>query len=856
MKSPMQGVRWWGVLFVVMLTACGGGGSGSSNSSSDTDDQVADNGLGDDGAGDNDNGDDTDEDVNDNGDDEGNGGGSGASGPLVLTATPDAMQMHLSWSGSDAIDLRYSSDPDCDWDNPGVCADYDMIEQAQGGALTLGAVNDDFDPDTGWYFVAEANGERTAQVGARPAPPYVGGSPRHIAVGEQLYVGGGFGRIGPLTGGGAPVTLGAGDLVGSVPFIDGAVHTAVADAAGGWYIGGDFERVGGLARANLARIRADGRVDPSWSPIADDVVRALAVSGDHVYIGGEFSMLDAAPRSGLARVDASFGDVDSWNPGADDVVRVLLADGDRLFIGGDFVNVAGEARTRLAVFDTESGMLDEDWVLAANGSVRALAVTADRLYMGGDFTEIDDPTMPAAEPRAHLAAVARTTGSLDIDWDTAANGPVFALAAGHGRIYVGGNFELLAGASRLRLGAVDPVSGAVDSDWSPRAPLGFGEGIRSLAVTNGAVVAGGGFRVVGARQRDNVAAFDVTTGALWVDWDPGTDGEVLTLAIADDRVFMGGDFGIAGGLPRQQLAALDPETGIFDRDWRAGIVSGAIDSMAHGEDRLYVGGNFLGVGNTYDEALARNRLAVFHTESGEVDEDWGTLRILGNSFLDLTVGAGRLYGVPAGQTRVENYMTSFPVFNAVTGDLDFAFDDEVINPSRLAFGSDQLHVTDGNSLLGLDPITGAIRWDVEDLSATVWDLQVHDDQVYLFGSVSEVNGVARAGLAVFDTADGKLDEHWEPAFNDTVRSTAITGERLFVGGAFTTADEEDQPFLAAFDRSTSAFVSDWRPEIEKTVSGLAVHGDTVFVVGATELGGERVRRSLIALDAETGEVRW
>jgi hypothetical protein len=148
--------------------------------------------------------------------------------------------------------------------------------------------------------------------------------------------------------------------------------------------------------------------------------------------------------------------------------------------------------------------------------------------------------------------------------------------------------------------------------------------------------------------------------------------------------------------------------------------------------------------------------------------------------------------------------------------------------------------------------------------------------VYIGGSFTRVGEHDAAGLAHI-TADGALD----PAFNAVVgdgevRSLALApnGQRLFVGGSFTSIGQLPRDHLAAVNPTTGAPVANWSPctggsgegagsdAAAGTVYALAVSSDsaTVYVGGDFDSAGgsgcsvPAVRYNLAALTASAGNV--
>ena len=73
-------------------------------------------------------------------------------------------------------------------------------------------------------------------------------------VGNTLYMGGQFTRIGPSTGGFMPTNQATGIKTLPSLGVDGAVNAIAADGTGGYIIGGSFKHYRGVERSSLARI--------------------------------------------------------------------------------------------------------------------------------------------------------------------------------------------------------------------------------------------------------------------------------------------------------------------------------------------------------------------------------------------------------------------------------------------------------------------------------------------------------------------------------------------------------------------------------------------------------------------------
>jgi WD40 repeat protein len=110
-------------------------------------------------------------------------------------------------------------------------------------------------------------------------------------------------------------------------------------------------------------------------------------------------------------------------------------------------------------------------------------------------------------------------------------------------------------------------------------------------------------------------------------------------------------------------------------------------------------------------------------------------------------------------------------------------------------------------------------------------------------------------------SDGTL-HGWDPRANNIVRTLALSGSTVYVGGLFTSLSPNGgtavtRNRLAAVDAGTGAVITAWDPRANDRVNTLAVSGSTVYVGGFfTSLspnGGTSVPRNhLAALNASTG----
>ncbi len=470
---------------------------------------------------------------------------------------------------------------------------------------------------------------------------------RALAVaGGVVYAGGDFTAMGGQARSRiAALDAATGAVTAWNPGADATVRALVV-AGGVVYAGGDFTAMGGQARSRIAALDAATGAVTAWNPGADATVRSLLVAGGVVYAGGDFTAVGGKARNRIAAVDAATGAVTAWNPDADGPVYALVlgSDGTTLYAGGDFTALAGGAvaRARLAALDSTTNVtadIPTAWNPGADGPVYSLQLAGTTLYTGGDFTTLGG--LVRLRLGALTADPADPLADAPTPWTPQAGDAVYALALDGTALYAGGAFESVGGVRRLRLAAFSLNDGAV-LDWDPAAdgPVYT----LSFSPDGNALYAGGAFTAIGGRPRNRVAALDRRTGVANF-WSPNADGPVYALEPAPDGsvIYAGGAFEAIGGEYRPQLAALRPNgraTPWFPDLAGSSAVpatAGAVYALWLEDEILYAGGDFATAGGTAHAGL----VALDVTSATALDWSPQVQGVVRTLYLD--AGRGTLY---------------------------------------------------------------------------------------------------------------------------------------------------------------------------------------------------------------------
>ena len=190
------------------------------------------------------------------------------------------------------------------------------------------------------------------------------------AIGDKIYVGGGFTTINGEARNRFARLNADGTLDSAYPIFNGAnnqINSILPTPDGKILVGGFFTAFSGETHNGVARLNANGSIDSSFITPAftiTSVYIARAQADGKVLIGGNFTGINGVPRGKVARLNAD-GSLDlTFNPGtgtttsATTYVMEQLADG-KILVGGLFTTYNGIPRTRLVkVLNTGAGAAD------------------------------------------------------------------------------------------------------------------------------------------------------------------------------------------------------------------------------------------------------------------------------------------------------------------------------------------------------------------------------------------------------------------------------------------------------------------------------------------------------------------
>ncbi|MEO5833181.1 MAG: cell surface protein, partial [Nakamurella sp.] len=150
------------------------------------------------------------------------------------------------------------------------------------------------------------------------------------------------------------------------------------------------------------------------------------------------------------------------------------------------------------------------------------------------------------------------------------------------------------------------------------------------------------------------------------------------------------------------------------------------------------------------------------------------------------------------------------------------------------------------------------------IDGVVWDQAIVGNTVWAGGQFTNARpaGAAagtqlttRNNLLAYNLATGGLITSTAPSLNAQVKAVAVSPDktRVYVGGAFTTANGIKHNRIAAYDAATGAIINSFAPNVDATVNAIVATNTTVYVGGIFSTGGGLSRPKLAAFSASDGK---
>ena len=149
------------------------------------------------------------------------------------------------------------------------------------------------------------------------------------------------------------------------------------------------------------------------------------------------------------------------------------------------------------------------------------------------------------------------------------------------------------------------------------------------------------------------------------------------------------------------------------------------------------------------------------------------------------------------------------------------------------------------------------------INGVAWAQAIAGSRVYAGGQFTSARpaGAAlgtgetsRSNFLAYDLASGNLISSYAPVVNNAVRAIAVSpdGSRVYIGGSFTSIDGVARYRLAALDAATGALITSFAAGVDYTINSIVATNTTVYVGGAFSTVGTSPRTRLAAFSASNG----
>lgn len=345
--------------------------------------------------------------------------------------------------------------------------------------------------------------------------------------------------------------------------------------------------------------------------------------------------------------------------------------------------------------------------------------------------------------------------------------------------------------------------------------------------------------------RANLAAFDLTTGALIAGFTANTNGVVRSLAASDGKLYVGGSFTSINGVSKGRLAAVDLSTGAVDRTWTADTNSNVYGIAVSGS-QLYVGGSFSTV-----NGVGRSRMAAVTLASGAVTPYAPVMDNTVSSVAPDPV-SGRVY-IGGGFTTVNGVASPWLAKTDAAGQLLPTTWDQLQGAALALDLSD-----DGTRLAVAQGGAGNQgAWYNVDTGARLWRQRCDGDAQ----AIRILDGTMLTGfheacdldysqrLAANFVSDGSRDPDFRPTFDRFYGVWGIDGtpDRLVIAGDFTSISGVSVQGFAIFPQryvppppASLSSAAEWRYLVTPTAAPTGWNqpgfADTAWPAGGAQLG--------------------
>ncbi len=517
----------------------------------------------------------------------------------------------------------------------------------------------------------------------------------------------------------------------------------------------------------------------------------------------------------------------------DNTVRALANYGDTLIVGGDFNNV-GVYSGAGAMFTTDSDQPNLNFPKIMGTILKSTPDGNGGYYIYGNFKKESESTSSFATKRIeHILPNFSFEANFSIPVNVLFD--LQCLLLHNNILYIGGSYVTsINNQPAGDLSALNVITKVLEP-WLPtvtRTNLG---GVFSLCVSGNTLYFGGGFTAIGALSRNNLAAVEIGTGTI-KSWDfsaalPPTSLRAFSSILTyNNKLIIGGNFGTPG-LPTQHACALVDtingqsfnflfqSAGLFGVGYNALYFAAGVTTMCTNGDTLF----------TFTRGTFDTRVTALLLSTGNAI--WGKYFNQIANATQMQLQNGALFVV--GENFDKIYVTN----------LD---NNSNANVESEIKGAVKLNTATGNLMPWFPNPVGLVVRDV-------YTLGVYNNQVFIGGVFTHVNGLSRNGIVMIKNSTQEVLAPSITLGGHSIRSFKIYGNTLYAAGSFPNINgiAESRSIIAL--SLINGNLLPWQPPFLGNAYSVEANNNFVFLGGSlNEPSGGQGRQHLFAINRNTG----
>jgi len=171
-------------------------------------------------------------------------------------------------------------------------------------------------------------------------------------------------------------------------------------------------------------------------------------------------------------------------------------------------------------------------------------------------------------------------------------------------------------------------------------------------------------------------------------------------------------------------------------------------------------------------------------------------------------------------------------------------------------------ITDGNTIIKylakIDSLGNVdFSWNA-DVVATVWDIHIIGEDLYIFGNIIRVQNTPMNGMAKLNLLDAKLDLSWQPnKGNDHcfIEKVLVNDDIMYLKGGFNIFDNNPKiRTLAKINYKNGNTDHNFSVQIDRNINDLVLYRDYIFLAGNFRKVNDKDYQNIVLINGLNGNV--